>query len=56
MDFVFQPKDFAELQNAVAIVLPYDGLSPGAPTFCYLKPYYLDIQTSHFDHLAQGAL
>ena len=37
-------------------VLPYDGLNPLAPTRCYLKPYYLDVRTSYFDHLAAGAL
>ena len=37
-DYVFQPKVFAELQNAQAIVLPYDGLNPQPPTYCYLKP------------------
>jgi hypothetical protein len=42
LDYVFQPKAFAELQNAQAIVLPYDGLNPLPPTRCYLKPYYLD--------------
>ena len=30
---------------------PYDGVNPLPPQFCYLKPHYLDIQTSHFDHL-----
>src|SRR5581483_93680 len=55
MDYVFQPKAFAELQNGQAIVLPYDGVNPHAPTYCYLKPYYLDVQTSHFDHVAAGA-
>ena len=40
---MFQPKVFAELQNAQAIVLPYDGLNPQPPTYCYLKPYYLDV-------------
>ena len=45
LDYVFQPKVFAELQNAQAIVLPYDGLNPQPPTYCYLKPYYLDVQT-----------
>ena len=38
------------------IVLPYDGLNPLPPQFCYLKPHYLDVQTSYFDHLARGAL
>jgi hypothetical protein len=55
MDYVFQPKAFAELQNGQAIVLPYDGLNPLPPTYCYLKPYYLDVQTSHFDHAEAGA-
>jgi hypothetical protein len=53
---VFQPKVFAELQNDQAIVLPYDGLNPLPPTYCYLKPHYLDVQTSYFDHAARGAL
>ncbi len=53
LDYVFQPKIFA-LQNAQAIVLPYDGLNRQPPTYCYLKPYYLDVQTSYFDHLAAG--
>ncbi len=56
LDYVFQPKVFAELQNAQAIVLPYDGLNPQPPTYCYLKPYYLDVQTSYFDHRAAGGL
>jgi hypothetical protein len=55
-EYVFQPKIFAELQNAQAIVLPYDGLNPQAPTYCYLKPHYLDPQVSYFDHAAKGAL
>lgn len=56
LDFVFQPKVFAELQNAQAIVLPYDGLNPWPPTYCYLKPSWLDPQVSYFDHLAEGRL
>jgi hypothetical protein len=46
MEYVFQPKAFSELQNAQAIVLPYDGFNPQPPTRCYLKPYYLDPQIS----------
>jgi hypothetical protein len=42
-DYVFQPKVFAELQNCHAVVLPYDGLNPVPPTYCYLKPHYLDV-------------
>jgi hypothetical protein len=56
LQYVFQPKAFAELQNGQAIVLPYDGFNPQPPTYCYLKPYYLDVQTSYFDHVAAGAV
>ena len=56
VDFEFQPKAFAELQNGQAIVLPYDGLNPLPPTYCYLKPHYLNVQTSYFDHVKAGAL
>ena len=52
----FEPKIFAELKNAQAIVLAYDGLNPLPPTFCYLKPYYLDPEISYFEHLAAGRL
>ena len=56
IDYVFRPKAFAELQNAQAIVLPYDGMNPLPPQLCYLKPHYLDVQTSYFDHQQRGAL
>ena len=52
----FEPKVFSELKNAQAIVLAYDGLNPLPPTFCYLKPYYLDPDVSYFDHLAAGRI
>jgi hypothetical protein len=55
-DFVFEPKVFSELKNAQAIVLAYDGLNPHPPTYCYLKPRYLDPQRSYFEHLAAGKL
>jgi hypothetical protein len=55
-DYVFQPRVFTELQHAQAIALPYDGLNPLPAQYCYLKPHYLDVQTSYFDHVAQGAL
>jgi hypothetical protein len=55
-DYIFQPRVFMELQNAQAVALPYDGLNPLPPQYCYLKPYYLDVHTSYFDHLARGAL
>lgn len=55
-EYVFQPRVFAELQNAQSIVLPYDGVNPLPPTYCFLKPHYLDTQTSYFDQAAEGAL
>jgi len=55
-EYIFSPRVFTELQNAQAIALPYDGLNPMRPQFCYLKPHYLDVQTSYFDHLSRGAL
>ena len=55
-DYIFTPRVFTELQHAQAVALPYDGLNPLPPQYCYLKPYYLDVQTSYFDHAARGAL
>lgn len=55
-DFVFEPKIFSELKNAQSIVLAYDGLNPLPPTYCYLKPYYLDRNRSYFEQLARGEL
>ena len=55
-EYIFSPRVFTELQNGQAIALPYDGLNPMRPQFCYLKPHYLDVQTSYFDHVAKGQL
>lgn len=55
-EYIFAPRVFTELQNAQAIALPYDGFNPLPPQFCYLKPHYLDVNTSYFDHLAEGRL
>ena len=55
-DYVFQPRVFTELQHAQAVAVPYDGLNPLPPQYCYLKPYYLDVQTSYFEHVAREAL
>src|SRR5207248_4645428 len=55
-DYAFRSRVFMELQNGQAVVLPYDGLNPLPPQYCYLKPHYLDVQTSYFDHVARGAL
>ncbi len=55
-DFTFESKVFAELKNAQAIVLAYDGLNPHPPSYCYLKPCYLDPNRSYFEQLARGEL
>jgi hypothetical protein len=55
-DYLFQPRVFTELQHAQAIAVPYDGLNPLPPQYCYLKPHYLDVQTSYFEHLERGTL
>jgi hypothetical protein len=55
-DFIFEPKVFAELKNAQAIVLAYDGLNPQPPARCYLKPYYLDRNLSYFEQLKRGLI
>ena len=55
-EYIFSPRVFTELQNGQAIALPYDGLNPMRPQFCYLKPHYLDVQTSYFDHVERGEL
>ena len=55
-DYRFSQKFLAELANAQAIVLPYDGLNPMPATICYLKPYYLDPNVSYFDQVSRGLL
>ncbi len=55
-EHIFPPRVFTELQNGQAVVLPYDGVNPLPPQYCYLKPHYLDVHTSYFDHLESGAL
>jgi hypothetical protein len=55
-EYIFAPRVFTQLQNAQAIAVPYDGINPLSPQYLYLKPHYLDLQTSYFDHLERGAL
>jgi len=52
----FEPKVFTELKNAQSIILAYDGLNPMPPSYCYLKPWYLDNNTTYFEQLAKGEL
>ena len=55
-DYRFDMKTFTELRNAQSITLAYDGLDPLPPTFCYLKPYFNDVNKSYFQQLAEGRL
>src|SRR5882724_10396941 len=55
-DLRFDMKDFMELRNAQSITIAYDGTNPMPPTFCYLKPYYNDVNKSYFRQLADGEL
>ena len=53
-DAVFEAKVFAELANAQAIVLAYDGVNPWSPTYGYLKPHYLPRTETYFQQRAAG--
>jgi hypothetical protein len=55
-DYRFDMKTFTELKNAQAIAIAYDGLNPLPPMFCYLKPYFNDVNRSYFEQLACGEL
>jgi TraM recognition site of TraD and TraG len=55
-EYIFPPRVFTELKNGQAVAIPYDGFNPLPPQFCYLKPHYLDVNTSYFEHAAKGAL
>jgi hypothetical protein len=55
-DYRFDMKTFTELKNAQAIAIAYDGLNPLPPMFCYLKPYFNDVNRSYFEQLARGEL
>jgi TraM recognition site of TraD and TraG len=55
-DYRFDTKTFTELKNAQSITVAYDGLNPLPPMFCYLKPYFNDVNKSYFRQLADGEL
>ncbi len=55
-DYRFDMKTFTELKNAQSVALAYDGLDPLPPMFCYLKPYFNDVNKSYFPQLADGQL
>jgi TraM recognition site of TraD and TraG len=55
-DLRFDTRTFMELRNAQSVTIAYDGTNPLPPTFCYLKPYYNDVNKSYFRQLADGEL
>jgi len=55
-DLRFDTKTFMELCNAQSVTMAYDGMNPMPPMFCYLKPYYNDVNKSYFRQLADGEL
>ena len=48
--------DFVELDNAPAIVAPYDGVRSLPATRCYLKPHYLPREKPCFGQREEGLL
>ena len=55
-DYRFDTKTFTELKNAQSVTLAYNGLDPLPPMYCYLKPYFNDVNKSYFRQLADGQL
>jgi type IV secretory pathway VirB2 component (pilin) len=55
-DLRFDTKLFMELRNAQSVTIAYDGTNPMPPMFCYLEPYYNDVNKSYFRQLADGEL
>jgi hypothetical protein len=55
-DLRFDTKTFMELRNAQSVTIAYDGTNPMPAMFCYLKPYYNNINKSYFRQLADGEL
>jgi TraM recognition site of TraD and TraG len=46
---LFEEKVFFDLKNAQSVVVAFDGISPLAPTYCYLKPDFMPATMSWFD-------
>ena len=53
---LFQPRDFAKLENCQAICLPYDGKRALEATRVYLKPYYLPRKLGYWQAKDQGKI
>jgi hypothetical protein len=46
---LFEEKVFFDLQNAQAVVVAFDGVTPLPPTYCYLKPAFLPVSMTWFE-------
>ncbi len=46
---LFEEKVFFDLQNAQAVVVLFDGVTPLPPTYCYLKPDFLPATMTWFE-------
>src|SRR6266513_2378679 len=55
-DLRFDTKTFMELRNAQSVTMAYDCTNPMPPMFCYLKPYFNNVNKSYFRQLADGEL
>ena len=53
---LFQPRNFARLENLQASCLPYDGKRALEATRIYVKPYYLDGMLSYWKAKDQGKI
>ena len=53
---LFQPRDFALLDNCQAICLPYDGVRSLPPRRVYLKPHYLPATLPYWKAKREGQL
>jgi len=53
---LFQPRDFARLENCQAICIPYDGKQALEATRVYLKPYYLPRDLGYWEARSRGKI
>ena len=55
-EHIFPPRVFTQLQNAHAVVLPYDGGEPAATAILLSEAELPGCADQLFDHLERGAL
>jgi hypothetical protein len=51
---LFDEKVFYQLKNAQSITVAYDGINPLPPTYCFLKPVFLQMTMTGFDQESIG--